>query len=43
MRWLDHSVVMQNAMNPVKSVGLEYEDVTGVLGHHDPKDVRGRS
>jgi hypothetical protein len=34
---------MQNAMNPVKRIGSQYEDVTRVLGHHDPKEVRGSS
>ena len=43
VRWLDYSVVMQNAMNPVKSIGSQHEDVTRVLGHHDPKEVRGHS
>ncbi|HUZ19791.1 MAG TPA: ABC transporter ATP-binding protein [Acidimicrobiales bacterium] len=46
VRWRDFSVVMQsamNALNPVKSIGSQYEDVMRAHGHRDRNEVRERS
>ncbi|MCU1491846.1 MAG: oligopeptide/dipeptide transporter, ATPase subunit [Acidimicrobiaceae bacterium] len=46
VRWRDFSVVMQsamNALNPVKSIAAQYEDVMRAHGTRDRAEIRERS
>jgi len=46
VRWRDFSVVMQsamNALNPVKTIAAQFEDVMRAHGHHEHAEIRTRS
>ena len=46
VRWRDYSVVMQsamNALNPVKTIAAQFEDVMLAHGHSERAEVRARS
>ena len=46
VRWRDYSVVMQsamNALNPVKTIAAQFEDVMRAHGHSERAEVRTRS
>src|SRR6185312_7877211 len=43
MRWRDYSVVMQSAMNPMKSIGAQFKDTLQAHGNSSADEIRKRS